>query len=149
MISYEALEGILPEKIVEELIELNERVFVGHPINKDKLREEISAQRKLRTIVARDGESIVGFKMGYERRLGKFYSWLGGVDPEYRGKGIAKSLMKNQHEDLKKVGYSLVSTQTGNEFRNMLILNLKSGFDVKGTFVTSENKIRIVLEKNL
>lgn len=38
--------------------------------------------------IALDGRTVVGFKIGYELDKNKFYSWLGGVDTNYRDHGI-------------------------------------------------------------
>lgn len=63
-------------------------------------------------------------KLGINQdRKSRFYSWLGGVYPEYRGQGVASELMCRQHEWCKEQGYEVVRTQTKNKWRSMLILN--------------------------
>ncbi|MEK3731083.1 GNAT family N-acetyltransferase [Paenibacillus sp. FSL M8-0334] len=99
--------------------------------------------------VALDGSSVVGFKLGYALSPNKFYSWLGGVDPKYRKQGVASALMNEQHRMLKDKGYKKVQTKTKNRWRNMLILNLKHGFDVIGTYTDSLGEPKIILEKRL
>jgi ribosomal protein S18 acetylase RimI-like enzyme len=48
-------------------------------------------------LVAQDGSKLVGCKIGYDRFAdGSFYSWLGGVLPEYRKTGIAQALADHQ-----------------------------------------------------
>jgi len=42
----------------------------------------------------------------------------------------------------------LIRTQTRNTWRNMLILNLRNGFDIVGTF-TEQGDTTILLEKRL
>jgi GNAT superfamily N-acetyltransferase len=91
----------------------------------------------------------VGFKLGYEENSHDFYSWLGGVLPDFRGLEIAADLMKHQHEWCKKQGYARIKTRTQNRFREMLILNLKHGFEVIGFHDSDEGGPKIVLEKNL
>ncbi|MFE1243145.1 GNAT family N-acetyltransferase [Fictibacillus sp. NPDC058756] len=39
--------------------------------------------------------NVIGYKMGYESDKRKFYSWLGGVDSQHRGQGIAAKLMNS------------------------------------------------------
>ncbi|MEQ1879005.1 MAG: GNAT family N-acetyltransferase [Bdellovibrionia bacterium] len=92
---------------------------------------------------------LIGYKLGWEEDKWRFYSWLGGVLPEYRGLGIATSLMSAQHDWCRKQGYHKVSTKTQNRFREMLILNLKSGFQVIGTHESSDGGLKIVMEKDL
>lgn len=79
----------------------------------------------------------------------KFYSWLGGVDPDYRKHGIALTLMEKQHEYLRKNGYKVVQTKTMNKWRNMLILNIKNGFNIIETYTDDNGLQKIVLEKTL
>ncbi len=91
----------------------------------------------------------VGFKIGYERDQNEFYSWLGGVLPEYRGLGVARELMLTQHEWCRKQGYSKISTKTQNRFQSMLILNIKNGFEIISTDPTDKDGMKILMEKKL
>lgn len=91
----------------------------------------------------------VGFKLGYEQDNQIFYSWLGGVLPEYRGVGIASSLMKAQHEWCKKQGYEKIQTKTQNKFRDMLILNLQQDFKIVNYIKDDKGEFKIVMEKGL
>ncbi|WP_375162169.1 GNAT family N-acetyltransferase [Fictibacillus sp. WQ 8-8] len=98
--------------------------------------------------VSRNGE-LAGFKMGYEQKNGQYYSWLGGIKAEYRKQGLASEVMKRQHEWLKREGYHSVQTKTKNKWRSMLILNIKCGFDIIGTYTDSKGELKIILEKKL
>ncbi len=91
----------------------------------------------------------VAFKLGYERTEKKFHSWLGGVTPEFRGLGIAQDLMNHQHDWCKAQGYTKISTKTQNRFREMLVLNIKNGFNVVGIDSDSPDGEKILLEKIL
>lgn len=103
----------------------------------------------LLAIVAFDEEKAVGFKIGYESDFEEFYSWIGGVDPAYRRRGIGSKLMTMQHEWLRKHGYKIVTTQTKNKWRAMLLLNLRHGFDIIGTFTDEKGEPKIILQKRL
>jgi len=94
-------------------------------------------------------EKVVGYKIGYTMDKNKFYSWLGGVDPNYRKHGIGSILMEKQHQYLQEQGYQVVQTKTMNKWRGMLILNLKNGFDIVDTYTDDKGLFKIVLEKNL
>lgn len=91
----------------------------------------------------------VGFKLGYERDGKEFYSWLGGVIPEYRGLGIASELMQTQHTWCREQGYQSIQTNTQNRFREMLFLNLKFGFNIIGTVLADKDELKIQMEKKL
>lgn len=62
------------------------------------IAEELSSRSKFLILVALDDNRVVGYKIGYQDRQTRFYSWFGGVYAEYRGKGIASELMRRQHE---------------------------------------------------
>lgn len=95
-----------------------------------------------------DDGQLVGCKLGYERQPGHYYSWLGGVHPDFRGQGIAAELMRRQHAWCQAEGYRRIRTQTYNRWRAMLLLNLRHGFDIIGT-VQGPRGLTIVLEKEL
>lgn len=57
--------------------------------------------------------------------------------------------MEKQHQYLKETGYKVVQTKTMNRWRNMLILNIKNGFDVIDTYTDDKGLHKIRLEKRL
>jgi hypothetical protein len=63
--------------------------------------------------------------------------------------GIASGLMSRQHDWCRAHGFAKVRTKTLNQWRNMLILNLKHGFEITETYPGTDGKLRIVLEKQL
>lgn len=117
-----------------------------HP---DSIEDELAARSKSLILIALDHDEVVGYKIGYQDLKTRFYSWLGGVYPDYRGQGIASELMRRQHEWCESQGYSIVRTQTKNKWRSMLILNLRHGFDVIGTYTDEKGEPKIILEKRL
>ncbi|PCF90949.1 GNAT family N-acetyltransferase [Sphingopyxis terrae subsp. ummariensis] len=88
-------------------------------------------------------QRLIGFKLGYRRGRCLFYSWLGGVDREFRGRGIAAELMARQHELLSCLGYQPVETRTRASNRAMLILNLQCSFEVSG-YENNANGVAVV-----
>jgi GNAT superfamily N-acetyltransferase len=94
------------------------------------------------------GGQLVGCKLGYERQPGHYYSWLGGVHPDFRGRGLAADLLRRQHAWCQAQGYRAVRTHTYNRWRAMLLLNLRHGFDIIGT-MQGPRGLTIVLEKQL
>ena len=57
--------------------------------------------------------------------------------------------MVRQHAWCREQGYSVVSTRTKNKWRNMLILNLRYGFDIIGTYTDDQGEPKIILTKTL
>lgn len=80
-------------------------------------------------LAAYDGDKPVGFKAGYERE-GFFYSWMGGVLPACRQKGIARALAEAQEGWAKEQGYDSITFKTRNVHKAMLIFALGNGFDI-------------------
>lgn len=101
-------------------------------------------------LAALDGEKIVGFKLGYERKKNVFYSWMGGVLPEYRKQGIAWKLAKRQEIWLKENGYTHLWMKTRNQHRNMLHFAIKNGFQLMEVEQETDDALnRIWLRKKL
>lgn len=92
---------------------------------------------------------IAGFKVGYERDS-SFYSWMGGVRPEYRRMGIAKALAQRQEAWAKSRGYQHIRFKTRNYLKPMLIFALNNGFYISAVEKrTDPLSNRIWLEKVL
>ncbi|GAB3916581.1 GNAT family N-acetyltransferase [Larkinella terrae] len=146
---YEIYNGFPPEPMLRAIIDLHQRVFSGQTA--DELLQEFEAvkNRNLLTILALDNQAVVGYKMGYQRKPGHFYSWLGCVSPDYRRQGIAGEFMNRQHDWCRSNGFHTVRTHTRNQWRDMLILNIRSGFDIIGTIASADSHTTIVLEKRL
>lgn len=149
MLEYEIIEGMPADSILEEIIRLQKQCFSNSELNFESLKRELSCKNNIITILARINSNFVGFKLGYERRLSQYYSWLGGVVPSARRKGIASQLMQQQHSLLRDRNYEVVRTQTSNEFKPMLILNFKNDFDIVGTYLNHKKVLRLILEKSL
>ena len=79
-----------------------------------------------------DAGAALGFKLGYRRGPRLLYSWLGGVVPQARGRGIAALLMQAQHDWAAAKGYDVVETRTRASNNRMIIVNLKAGFHIAG-----------------
>ncbi|QDP42151.1 GNAT family N-acetyltransferase [Radiobacillus deserti] len=131
--------------VLDGIIELHKAIFD----TSDDLINKMASKPKLLVIAAMNGTKVIGYKIGYELDKNKFYSWLGGVDTFYRKHGIASELMDRQHQYLKEIGYSIVQTKTMNKWRNMLVLNIKNGFDVIDTYTDKKGRHKIILEKKL
>lgn len=135
----------VPSKVLEGIQHVHKAVFEGQSLKAEKLE----GKHNLLAFVAVVDGVVAGFKIGYEVEDGVFYSWLGGVNPAFQKRGIAKTLMEAQHEALKKRGYKIIRTYSRNERRAMLLLNIKSGFNVIKTFIDDKGRHKIVLEKIL
>ncbi|MCL9662636.1 GNAT family N-acetyltransferase [Paenibacillus hunanensis] len=152
---YRKLQGLPEAELLQRIARLHESIFADPQdvglIQKIHNNVTIQDMDQLLTIVALDGDQVVGYKIGYPLMEDEhtFYSWLGGVNPAYRQQGIASRLMDEQHEHLREQGYRKVQTKTMNRWRNMLLLNIQYGFDIVDTFTDARGMFKIVLEKEL
>lgn len=100
-------------------------------------------------LVVYANEEPVGFKVGYERD-GAFYSWMGGILPDFRRLGLAKALADEQERWAKQQGYKTITFKTRNSHKGMLIFALQNGFDIIGFEPKSTiEQHRILLRKRL
>ncbi len=130
---------------IELISKLSEQVLgsfdSAHFLQKFDLRK-----KHLLLLALIDGQPVA-FKLGYEFDSSTFYSWIGGVLPEYQGLGIASDLMKLQHDWCQKQGYEKIQTKTQNKFREMLSLNINAGFNIIALEKSRNGEDKIVLEK--
>lgn len=140
------------ESVTEDDIE-NLRVVYSRcfstELNVNKFKGKLAAHSKFLLLQAFDRDQLVAFKFGYAESIDTFYSWLGGVLPEYRKLGLASVLMKQQHEWCSKNGFRKVFTRTRNDYVAMLRLNFSFGFKIIGIQKNGTDEIKIILEKNL
>jgi ribosomal protein S18 acetylase RimI-like enzyme len=100
-------------------------------------------------LAAEQGGQLAGFKAGYERE-GYFYSWMGGVLPAFRRKGLARALAQAQENWARQQGYTTITFKTRNQHKGMLLFALKNGFDIIGFKAYDDVKAsRILLRKNV
>ncbi|GAE35166.1 GNAT family N-acetyltransferase [Halalkalibacter akibai] len=143
---YQSYIGIPEPEVLKGIADLHHRIFN----QSENFLLKIQTKPELLFFVAIDPEQrVIGFKVGYAVNNSCFYSWLGGVDEHYRSAGIGSTLMLKQHAYLKENGYKTVQTKTMNKWRNMLILNIKLGFNVVSTYTDEKGLHKIILEKSL
>ncbi|MDN5216428.1 GNAT family N-acetyltransferase [Fulvivirgaceae bacterium BMA12] len=101
--------------------------------------------------IAFSKNAAVGFKVGYQRENdGSFYSWMGGILPDFRRKGVARLLADYQENWARQQGYHTIKMKTRNRLKPMLYFALGNGFNiVKVDQRESVEENRIHLEKQL
>ena len=105
----------LREASLAELLWIHERIpeFPGKA-SLDFYAERLKHRLHL-ALVAEKGGELLGFKVGYQGdKPDTFYSWMGGVRPEFRGKGIATSLAEEQERWAKAQEFTSVFFKTRN-----------------------------------
>jgi GNAT superfamily N-acetyltransferase len=135
------------DKTKQNLILLSQSVLMN--INEKDLDSTLAGKKNILLLMAFDEKKLIGFKLGYELNNNSFYSWLGGVHSAYRGFGIAYELMKQQHEWCDTMGYKSIETKTMNQWKDMLSLNIKNGFEITGTELNTKGELKILMRKKL
>lgn len=144
-IDYLIFDSLPDARLLESIVGLHTAIFG----TADNLINKMANRPGLLVITAMSGAKVIGYKIGYALDDTKFYSWLGGVDTNFREFGIGSTLMEKQHQYLRKKDYRVVQTKTMNKWRSMLILNIKNGFDIMDTYKDEKGLHKIILEKNL
>jgi len=113
-----------------DLVAHLERMVFGEDRATQEKLDKIRRQNGL-LLVAYEAGQPVGFKLGYKLQ-GKavFFSWLGGVHPEYRCRGIAQALLVKQEEHVRALGLSTIYFTTFDRFPEMIKLGLKNGYQL-------------------
>ncbi len=131
-------------------IEKLEKVVFASTFEASHFREKFPEKSNALALLVYDNEKLIAFKIGYELNPETFYSWMGGVHPDYRRQGLAHQLMVRQHKLAKTNHYLKVRTKTRMSYRHMLIFNLNQGFDIIATETKPQvSEAIIVLEKTL
>jgi len=146
-ISYNTIEGITSEKLYHELTKLYYSLCENADLKFFKYR--INQQLKALYVLAYNGKVLIGFKIGYPYNDLTFYSWVGGVHTKFRKQGIAKQLAKIQEDYAKNKGFTKLRTKSMNQFKPMMILNLKNGFDITKIYTNTKGQTKIVFEKSI
>ena len=141
------IEGIPKDTILKELLHLYETIFDDAKI--DFFIDRITSKTDVIIVLTYFENSPVGFKIGYRYNETTFYSWVGGVLPDFRRKGIAQKLAKKQEELVKVKGYKKLRTKSMNRFKPMLILNIKNGFDIVQVYTNTSGQQKIIFEKEI
>lgn len=85
-------------------------------------------------LIAEEEGKPIGFKVGYDRFMNGevFYSWMGGVLPDHRQKGIARLLLQKMEVWCKLKGYQALKFKTQNRHRSMMQFAIRAGYHVVG-----------------
>lgn len=137
---------------IEDAVAVSNQIpELENPHAKEVYESRMKGKKHL-ILIAYVEEKMVGFKVGYDKfDDGKnFYTWMGGILPAFRKKGIAAALAKKQETWIAQNGFQNVILKTRNKHQGMLILAIKNDFKII-EIETRENieEYRILLKKAL
>jgi ribosomal protein S18 acetylase RimI-like enzyme len=136
---------------IGEVVALSRQVpELTDPYGEAVYREKLAGKPHL-ILVACEGLFPVGFKVGYQREAdGSFYSWMGGVLPDFRRRHVARLLAEAQEKWAVAQGYRRITCKTRNRHKAMLLFTLKNGFRITAVETQPDpDENRIWLEKVL
>ena len=116
---------------IDEIVEVSNRIpELQDPYGSTEYEKRFKTIHLI--LMAEIDGKLAGFKCGYQRDqvATKFYSWMGGVLPEYRKSGVAARLLAEMESWCKANGFDQLEFKTLNEHKGMLIFSLKHGFDI-------------------
>lgn len=98
-------------------------------------------------LIALVDDKPVGFKIGRGRdvRGHLFESRLGGVLPEYRGRGVATALAEHQINAVSAMGYRALRVHTKHDNTPMIRLCLHQGFNLNGMIYHDRRHLALVV----
>lgn len=148
----EILERLcIREASLEEILQVHQLI----PEFPDKVslglyQEQLANLVHLALIAEANGD-IVGFKVGYQSEITEtFYSWMGGVLPEFRKLGVANALAEVQESWARQKGFKNIFFKTRNRFPGMISFGLKRGFKIMKVIPKGGvEDYRIVMMKSL
>jgi GNAT superfamily N-acetyltransferase len=138
-LAFEIVEGAEALALADEILALCHVLFPD--FTDAYLTDRLPTVTGPAVVAARgpDG-ALLGFKLGYARGEDTFYSWLGGIHPSIRRRGVGRQLMQRQHDWARERGYAFVETRTRTVNNAMIILNLQSGFRIVGYDESSDGQ---------
>ena len=141
------IEGPVHRGLLKQIHHLQSELLV--PVEFEEFEYEYQSKTHLLNQLVFVNDELIAYKIGHEKKQNTFYSWQGGVKKEYRGQGLASRLLEIQHRWAEDKGYKTILTHSENHYKDMMVLNLNFGYDVRGTFLNSRGVTKIVFEKEL
>jgi len=133
----------------DEVLVLHNQIAELSPIaNADYFSERIG-DKKFLLLVAELNGIVVAYKLGYWLDERCFYSWLGGVHPDYRKQGIAKILLLEQEARVRVEGAREIRVKSMNKYKSMLLLLIAQDYAITDVQLNSQGEEKIHFSKKL
>ncbi|MBT3299462.1 MAG: GNAT family N-acetyltransferase [Candidatus Marinimicrobia bacterium] len=134
----------------QECVDLSKRIpEFESPYSIEEYKKRCSGTHL--TLIAKIGDKNLGFKIAYDQfNDGTFYSWMGGVLPNFRKQGIASQLADYQENWAKENAYSSIRLKTRKKHKAMIAFSLNRGFVITNEIQKWPDKeSRLQMEKAL
>lgn len=81
-VTFRLLHEIPEHNLLQDILKLYALIFVD--ADADYFLDRLRKHNKITAILAYSNDELIGFKIGYPHNEDSFYSWIGGVLPNYR-----------------------------------------------------------------
>ncbi|MBW3141379.1 GNAT family N-acetyltransferase [Ferrimonas balearica] len=136
---------------IEEVVAISQQIpEFNAPYGRDEYQRRLADTTHLIQVAEVQGE-LAGFKVGYQLDDGVFYSWMGGIVPDFRALGLASQMLAQQEQWATEQGYHSLKVKSRNRYATMVAMLLRHGYQIeafedKGETVADH---RIHLHKDL
>jgi GNAT superfamily N-acetyltransferase len=119
-------------------------------VDEEFFRRRYQCRHNVSMLVAMLDERHVGFCVGYELIPSTYFSWLCGVQSDFRRLGIATQLIQAQQAWAQDHHYSIIRFECQNQHRPMLHVAITEGYDLVGIrWDTATGDNVVIFEKDL
>eukprot|EP00026_Physarum_polycephalum_P019459 Phypoly_transcript_21486.p1 GENE.Phypoly_transcript_21486~~Phypoly_transcript_21486.p1 ORF type:complete len:156 (+),score=18.70 Phypoly_transcript_21486:64-468(+) len=119
---------------MKKIVQIQEKVF-GSSSTEQELIKRLSLEKHAYISVAQVDGNVCGYVIGHEKKR-KYYIWMLGVLGDYRGRGIATHLIKEQ-EEYAMQHFPFIGVKSSPKWKEMLRLLIKLDYIICG-FKTNE-----------
>ena len=128
-IEIEAFSSATPE-LLNEIVNLSQQITeLDQGLTQQAFEQRMLNSQALILVARVEGE-LAGFKLGYAKNDREFYSWLGGVAPDFRQLGLAKEMLQYQEKWAKARGYHQIQVKTRNCYTAMLNMLISNNYQI-------------------
>ncbi|MCP4221165.1 MAG: GNAT family N-acetyltransferase, partial [bacterium] len=114
----------------------------GNPAPPGQVEKRCGETRYLALAAEIDGQKV-GCKLGYAEDNTTFYSWLGGVLPGYRKRGVAQALLDTQEQWVWKNNFKKIKVKSMNGFPDMLRFLIANFYQIIGVEGDSPQRLKV------
>ena len=116
----------------------------------EAIQRRLAGRQNVLQLLAKDGDTPVGFFLGLEHKPDTFFAWFYGVLPDARRSGLGSQLMELADAWAKTKGYQTMRIECYNTQRPMLHLAIELGYDIVGIrWDPSRTANLVIFEKKL
>jgi ribosomal protein S18 acetylase RimI-like enzyme len=133
----------------DEALVLHNQIAELSPVESAAYFSRRIGDKKFLLLVAELNGVVVAYKLGYWLDERCFYSWLGGVHPDYRKLGIAKKLLREQEARVRAEGVREIRVKSMNKYKSMLLLLIAQDYAITDIQLNAQGEEKIHFSKKL